>query len=589
MSGSRRHSSRGRHGHRRPEQMPRKDRDAGLIATLRRRSSLNPVLTAALLVAVHLLLLLLTFQPQPHTGGDNAAYIALGRSLFEHGNYRSLYDPGTPLHTQYPPVFPAALGAAMAVGLQPWVPLKLIIALFSAIAVCFSYLWIRRRRRPMLALGVGVMLAVGPGVLELGHWILSDVPFWAFTAISLWAFERLRPELRGRFAIAVLATVLAYFTRSAGLPLLLAAFAWLALRRRWKQLAVLAAVALPLAGAWWLRAKLQGGVDYVSQFWYVDPYTPALGRIGGVDLFDRVLDNASRYARIHLPVLLTGTTGALPRLAGLGVLGFGTFGWVKRLRRPTLAELFLPLYIGLLLVWPSVWSGERFLLPALPLLLYYAGDGLIRVARALKPSVALAAGASAILLIGMLGLPAEVASIRASGRCMLDYRMGNRYPCLPPVWNEFFSISEWSRTALPNDAVVVSRKPRLFWAISGRQSLVYPFTDQAADLIRAAQDAGSRYIVLDGLGSLSQRYLVPALLQRPDAFCMMRSEPGGTAMLGIQPGAARLPDRAAGGTDASIALCAPDFWREGARPPPPPPPDTAASDSTASDTTDGSR
>jgi hypothetical protein len=437
----------------------------------------------------------------------------------------------------------------------------------------------------MLALGVALLLAVGPGVLELGHWILSDVPFWAFTVISLWAFERLRPELRGRFAIAVLATVLAYFTRSAGLPLLVAALGWLALRRRWKQLAVLAAVALPLAGAWWLRAKLQGGVDYVSQFWYVNPYSPELGRIGAVDLFDRILDNGSRYARIHLPILLTGTTGGLPLLAGIGVLGFGVFGWMKRLRRPTLAELFLPLYVGLLLVWPAVWSGERFLLPALPLLLYYAGDGLIRAARALKPSAAFAAGGSALALIMLLGLPTGVASIRASGRCMLDYRMGNRYPCLAPVWNEFFRIGEWSRTALPDDAVVISRKPRLFWAISRRRGLVYPFTDRAADLVRTAEEAGSRYVVVDGLGSLSQRYLVPALLQRPSAFCMMNSEPGGTAMLGILPDAASQPDREAAGPDASVARCPPEFWREDARAglPPMPEVDTAAADSAAAD------
>jgi hypothetical protein len=441
----------------------------------------------------------------------------------------------------------------------------------------------------MLALGVGVILATGPGVLELGHWILSDVPFWAFTAISIWAFERLRPELRGRFAVAVLATVLAYFTRSAGLPLLLAAFGWLALRRRWKQLAVLAAIALPLAGAWWLRAKLQGGVDYVSQFWYVNPYSPELGRIGAVDLFDRMFDNASRYARIHLPILLTGTTGALPLLAGTGVIGFGLFGWAKRARRPTLAELFLPLYLGLLLVWPAVWSGERFLLPVLPLLLCYAGDGLVRLARALKPSAALAAGAAAVILSGLLGLPTEVASMRASGRCMLDYRMGNRYPCLVPVWSEFFNLAEWSRTALPDRAVVISRKPRLFFGIAGFQGIIYPFTDQAADLIRAAQDVGARYVVLDGLGSLSERYLVPALLQRPDAFCMMRSEPGGTALLGILPGAASLPDRVATGTDVAIARCPGGYWREQARPPPPPPPDTAAPDTTASDTSGRSR
>jgi len=583
MSGSRRTSSSGRHRHHRgPERSYRRPPDPGLLATLRRRASRNPTITAAVLIAVHLLLALLTFQPAPHTGGDNAAYIALGRSLFDLHAYRSLYDPGTPLHTQYPPVFPAVLGAAMAAGLQPWVPLKLIIVLFSAVAVGFTYLWIRRRRRPMLALGLGLLVAVSPGVLELSHWILSDVPFWAFTAISLWAFERLRPELRGRFAIAVLATVLAYFTRSAGLPLLVAALGWLALRRRWKQVAALAAVALPLAGAWWLRARVQGGVDYVSQFWFVNPYSPELGRIGALDLFDRMLDNGSNYARIHLPVLLTGTTGPLPLLAGIGVLGFGAFGWVKRIRRPTLAELFLPLYVGLLLVWPSVWSGERFLLPALPLLLYYAGDGLIRTARALRPSGAVAAGAAAIALIAVLGMPADVASVRASGRCMLDYRTGNRYPCLAPAWGEFFRMGEWSRSTLPDGAVVISRKPRLFWAISGLRGIIFPFSDRATDLVQAAQDAGARYIVLDNLGTLSQRYLVPALLQRPDAFCLMLSLPGRTATLGIRPDAASLPDGAAGGAEATLAPCPPDYWRADARPAPPPPADTAAADTAGS-------
>lgn len=583
---SERHGSSARVRKRHAERNRAAPPDAGILDTLRWRASRNPVITAAVLVVIHLLLSLLTFQPQPHTGGDNAAYIALGRSLLERGEYVSLYDPAMPLHTQYPPVFPAILAAAMAAGMEPWVPLKVIVSLFSAAAVGLAYLWIRRRRRPMLALGAGLILAASPGVLDLGHWILSDVPFWCFTMLSLWAFERLRPELRGRFAVAVIATVLAYFTRSAGLPLLVGAFGWLALRRRWRQLGVLAAVALPLAAAWYLRARMQGGVDYVSQFWFVNPYSPELGRIDAAGLFGRMVENASKYVRVHLPILLTGTTGALPLVAGLVTTGLAGFGWAKRLRRPALAEILLPLYLGLLLVWPAVWSGERFLLPALPLLLYYAGDGLVRLIRRSRPAAALVAGTAAVAIVLLLGVPTTFLSARISGRCMLDYRIGNRYPCLPPTWREFFDVGEWARASLPHDAVVISRKPRLFWAISNLKGRVFPFAAEPAGLIRAADEAGARYIVLDNLDALSQRYLIPALLGRPQAWCMMHAAPGGTSLLGIVPGAAALPDRPAAGADVSVPVCAPDYWREDARPASPPPPDAGPPDTmAAADTT----
>lgn len=73
----------------------------------------HPVAFTAGVVALSLLLSWLAFQPTPHTGGDNAAYIALGRSLLERHAYVELHDPAQPPHTQYPPVFPAILAVAI--------------------------------------------------------------------------------------------------------------------------------------------------------------------------------------------------------------------------------------------------------------------------------------------------------------------------------------------------------------------------------------------------------------------------------------------------------------------------------------------
>jgi len=544
----------------------RKDRNATKLA---RFVSHNAIAITAFLAGVHLVLALLTFLPQPHTGGDNAAYITLGRSLLERGQLLSLYDPATPLHTQYPPVFPAILALAMAIGLQPWVQLKILMAIFSAGAVAISFLWMSRRRRPLIALGAGGVLALSPGVLEQGHWILSDVPFWFFTMLAVWSFERIRPDNRSRFAVAVIAVVLAYFTRSAGLPLLIAAFGWLLLGRQWKRLAILAMATLPFALWWYLRARSQGGVDYVSQFWFVNPYAPELGRIGAIDLFDRIIENGSKYIRIHMPILLTGTQGFVPLALSVSTFALGIFGWVRRLRRPALAELFLGLYIALILVWPAVWSGERFLLPALPLLLFYAADGLTRVAHRIRRGSGLTAGAAAAAVLVLAMAPTEVRAIRFSGACMFSYRTGERYPCMIPPWRDFFEIGEWAGSALPDGAPVLSRKPRLFYVISGgHPGRTYPLSPDPAELIRSADEIGARHIVFDHLDRLSQAYLAPAVLGRITAFCAMHeSQRDRTLVLGILPGAAQMQnstdDQAAG---VSLPVCDREYWRPGTAP-----------------------
>lgn len=554
----------------RPRGSPEKSR--GFAAGVIRIVDRHAMLVALAFMVLHLALQLLTFLPQPHSGGDNAAYITLGRSLLERHAYLSLYDPATPPHTQYPPGFALILAIALAAGLQPWVQLKVLIALFSAVAVGLSFLWIRRRRSPVLALGVATLLAFSPGVIELGHWILSDVPFWFFTMLALWAFERLPSGMRGRFAIAVLATVLAYFTRSAGLPLVIAALGWLALRRRWKQLAVLAAVIVPLAFLWWLRAGAQGGVDYVGQFWLVDPYTPALGRIGVADLFARAWENLSKYVSLHVPILLMGYAGPVPMARVIGsaaVVALALFGWARRLRRPGVAELFLPLYIGLLLVWPAVWSGERFLLPVLPLIVYYAFDATAHLAgRAVKGGgYAVAGGALALLVL--IGLPTLRDQMRISSQCVAEYRSGNRYPCMAAPWTDFFGVAEWAGGALPEGSVVLSRKPRLFYVLSGLRGRTFPLTSERGALFAEAKRLGARYVVLDGLDRLSTSYVMPVIMGTPQAFCIAFSTtPERAAVLGILPGdwESATPNPQSPAASVGFQYCPADYWRAGMGP-----------------------
>jgi hypothetical protein len=347
--------------------------------------------------------------------------------------------------------------------------------------------------------------------------------------------------------------VLGNFTRSAGLPLVVAALAWLALRRRWRDLAVLAAVFFPLAFLWWLWGKVNGGPGYLGYLWAVDPYQPHLGTVGFGGMLDRVWLNATRYANMHLPILLTWN-GMQRWWLSVPVVALAVAGWARRLKRPGLAEIWTPPMVGLLLLWPATWSGERFALPLVPVLLLYAAEALRDGARLLRwrPAtrvVPLAAGA-VLLLIALPG----IRQVSASGmNCAGQFRDGETFPCMSPEFHDFFSLALKSRGALPPGSTVLSRKASIFFVYSGYRGRTYPLSANPDTLYAAAREIGSRYVVLDGIAGLSAIYLHPILLARRDDFCAVRDlYLPNAALLRMAPGS---PSRGTSVPATSFAIC----------------------------------
>ncbi|SVA92866.1 uncharacterized protein METZ01_LOCUS145720, partial [marine metagenome] len=330
---------------------------------------------------VHLTIVLPSISPAPHNGGDNAGYLSLAHSMATGSGFVELWDPATPPHTKYPPLYPALLAVAMLLGVEAWFTFKVLSALLVTTAVVLSFGWIRDRHGAGLAIGVALVLAFSPAFLSSASWILSDPLFLALTYACLWAFHRSEYHDGGwKWVIAgSLAAVLATFTRTAGLPLVLAVGGALWVGRQWRALAgFTVAVLIPSLG-WWLRARAIGDPQYISEFWMIDPYQPDLGRAGIGDLFTRLVENLQGYVFTHIPAGLTSGSGPVLGVLGLVVMMTAVIGWTLRVRNSvTVAELFAPLYFGLILAWPVVWSGDRFALPLYPLVLFYAGETMLR-------------------------------------------------------------------------------------------------------------------------------------------------------------------------------------------------------------------
>lgn len=518
---------------------------------------------ALALAVLNLALVLLAFDPTPYTGGDNGAYYALARSLAEGRVYLELWDPARRPHAQYPPIFPAILALGMMLGVDSWAGFKLIVALSAAAAVAISYLWVRRTSTPGVAIACGVLLALCPGVIRYAHYELSDVPFWTFTMLALWAFSHLDrrapvPAAGGRrgdagwVALAVVAAGLAHFTRSAGLPLLVAATVWLAAARRWRALAALAATLGPLLVLWGVRGARLGSPGYLDAFRYVDPYQPSLGTAGPLELLRRIADNAGRYLGTHESVLLLGTPGA-GFVFGAAVTALAVAGWARAARRRLgVAELWVPLYAALLLLWPPAWAGDRFLIPFLPPALRYGGE-VVRDLAALW-STAQWPGAVAAAALGAAMLPSLAGEVKTAAVCRADARAGRPYGCIEQPWRDFFLLARDVRGKLPAGSAVVSRKPALFYAVSGYAGRMYPLSLAPPDtFFSAAREAKARYVVIDQIEDLAPMYLHPVLLAHRDDFCVVGAVSRQNAALArIAPGG---PPRAAGAPSNAFRPC----------------------------------
>ena len=509
---------------------------------------------------LHLVIALFAFHPSPFSGGDDATYISLARSLIERHTYSEYWDPGFAPETLYPPVFPIIVAGGLLMGLNVAIGLKIMMVFISSAAVFASCVWLWRVTTPGVALGAGLLVALSPEVIGLGREVLSDSPFWLFTMIALLALHHLdrsppdsgeQPHENFKWEIlAAVAIVAAHFTRSAGLPLLLASLIWLVLRKKWRAALIIVGTAAPFMFLWWLRGREHPGNGYLAPFLYIDPYVPARGNASWHDMLVRLQENLYQYRLNHLPRILTGL-GYKKILPGTLLAVFAAFGWIRRTRKPGVAELWTVFYLGLVFFWPVAWGAPRFLLAIIPVLALYVGETIDFFSEiSTKPRIV--GFVSIGLLIGIV-TPGVLHHLSDGSICREQYADGVEFPCTDPLFRDFFMTAAAVRGKLPGGSVVLSRKPTLFFLYSGYQSRLYPLSQKPDTLFQEAAKIGAKFVVIDQLQDLAPLYLHPVLLARRDDFCVIPEFSHDNAVFArIDPGG---PPRPAGSAPNLFRTC----------------------------------
>lgn len=413
-------------------------------------------------------------------GDDFAEYLLHARNLVEGSPYAAIgyvYNPHYPAigPPTYPPGCPLILAPVYALFGLNLTALKVeMIALFLvflvAVYLCFGE-----------ALGFCRALAL-VAIVGLNHYFLkdantigSDMPFLALVYLGLWMLQKAEaapPDTWRRSATLLAAGALAYLaysTRSLGALLIPAMLAQEVLsRRRITWPAVLA------TGLFLVLAALQ------ACFFHSDRHY--LDQLGAGPMV--LVHNAANYLVRFATFWHSGYLKAPSMLLFAAFSLLAILGYVETLRRHvTICEVFIILYVGVILLWPS-YQGERYLYPVLPLYVYYGLRGLDHRWIASRAGLRRAVAAILAVAIGLTyagrlaGLPRGPLAEGVAKRQSLE-------------------LFDYLRNSTSKDDVIVFIKPRAMALFTGRKASVYHRAEDQALWDYFRQIRASRLVVVE--------------------------------------------------------------------------------------------
>ena len=308
-------------------------------------------------------------MPQFGFQHDDTIYYVCAKAWATGQGHRIISLPDQPWQTKYPPVFPLLLSLVWRIA--PEFPANLKIATVLCWLMTPPLLWLIRilyRRYDFPAWWAWVMvavLAVNPYLQIFSTSLLSETLFTLFV-LSVFVIAPRSAILAG------LLGGIAYLTRTAALPLVIAVPAVYAMRREWRKAVFFVLAMSPFLVGWgiWTKSHMAHSSD-AYLLYYVDYVGYRSYIVNGSNFYKIVWSNVDSLlnsaASIVAPFSDPGLTKMLVQTIGVGI-SIGIYRLARDRAEVRAYAIYGALSAAMLVVWHYP-PTPRFLFPLFPLLL----------------------------------------------------------------------------------------------------------------------------------------------------------------------------------------------------------------------------
>lgn len=433
-------------------------------------------------------LLLLRFDPNVGYNFDDASYIIVTDAL-RHGMGRVLVnDPLLPLDAVRSVGFPLLLTPVAFIWEHP-LAYKFAEAAIYLLSVAVIYGFFRRYASTAIALFVAIAYAANNYTIEFAYNLFTEVPYILFSFLALAALMRYRASekaISGWLLLTGLTINAAIYIRSVGILLLVVGVGWLWWQCGWRKAVALTLTTLllsaPMQLGWLLGSPTTWSSGYLSYF-----------KLG--DLPTVVANNAPRYLFTCIRLLLEWpfqnlfTASLEMKNSPLGNIVFALLltlllvvpiiliaagVWYSCTPNGRLLALYMLAYLALIMIWPF-GPEPRFVLPLLPILLYFIAQGVIGLRSIPRFGVKIKAPllATVLLLLLTFSLLQHLSQVAVGSNLVQNAQEYLQVSHYGPQRTSYINAALWLRDNTPPDTLIVCNNPYDFYLWSNRHTIDY--------------------------------------------------------------------------------------------------------------------
>jgi len=442
------------------------------------------VIMVILVIVLIGLFYITTIREGNRPGGDFSMYIHHAKNIVEgreFGNTGYIYNPFYPQlgPKTYPPVFPMLLSPVYKWFGLNLAAMKIECILFFLASLYMAFLIFRNEMPFGYQIAAILIISMNPFFWSFKDDVASDMPFLFFVYLSLFFIQKAydtRQSKGGQLIYAVIVSIfiyLSYGTRNIGFILIPCILIYDIIKNRKLTLFAGVATLLFILFVGLQAIFFQTDTSYFDQFFRNPKY---------------ILKNAALYTHAFILLWDGGAQGlnVLRNVLFLMITGLAAIGYGTRLKKMTIFEIFIPIYLAVILIWPTP-QGARFLIPVIPLMIFYSLLGVDQWG--LSQRFRLSLRLKTVLLI-TLGIVMTITTIcKYKNINFLHITEGVAKP-------ETQALFEHIREHTTDDDIFIYKNPRILALYTKRSASCYHHPREDRELLDYFQGINATYIIL---------------------------------------------------------------------------------------------